>query len=101
MSRAHDTPSAREARRRVAQAVVAIRRYRQLSQKALAERSRMSVSTISRFERAQSPMPINTLVAIAHGLQVPVELLLDAVSVNLLIGLEKASEQSEKLIRIN
>jgi ribosome-binding protein aMBF1 (putative translation factor) len=71
-----------DARTRIAWAVVAIRSAQRLSQRALAKQTGLSVSTIRRIEQARAPMRIDTLAALATGLGVPVEHLVQRLTVH-------------------
>ena len=62
--------------RRVARAVLELRTLLGLSQRRLAERSGVSLATIGGIERMQSPLRLDTLTLLAHGLGVPAERLL-------------------------
>jgi transcriptional regulator with XRE-family HTH domain len=73
-------PLSYEAHSRVAVALRELRHTSGLSQRALAERARVSVSTVRRLERLQTPTRIDTLAALAEALGVPVARLLRPAS---------------------
>jgi ribosome-binding protein aMBF1 (putative translation factor) len=66
-----------DARQRVASAVLHWRRVRDLTQAELGARCGLSARTIRRIERRQTPVRIDTLSALADGLDVPVERLVE------------------------
>jgi len=66
-----------EIHRRIAHAVLHWRRVRRLTQAALGARVGLSARTIRRIERKQTPVRLDTLGALANGLDVPVERLLE------------------------
>jgi transcriptional regulator with XRE-family HTH domain len=69
-------PNVREVYECLADAVTELRTQRGLSQRALARRAGLSPSTVSRIERQQGPIRIDTLSALADALRVSVRRLL-------------------------
>lgn len=66
-----------DAHQRIASAVLHWRRVRHLTQAGLGTRVGLSARTIRRIERQQTPVRIDTLTALANGLGVPVERLVE------------------------
>lgn len=64
----------------IAAAIRAARRSRGLTQEALAERIGRSVASLSNLERAQAVPTLETLLAIAEALEVPVGTFLEVSS---------------------
>jgi DNA-binding XRE family transcriptional regulator len=66
-----------DAYRRIAVAVRYWRHVRHLTQAALGARVGLSARTIRRIERRQTPVRLDTLTALAKGLDVPMERLVE------------------------
>lgn len=63
--------------RRIGAALETARMWRQLSQEQLASAAGISVSTVSRYENGETRAFGDTMVALAHALDVPLALLLE------------------------
>jgi ribosome-binding protein aMBF1 (putative translation factor) len=66
-----------DAHQRIASAVLRWRRVRHLTQAGLGARVGLSARTIRRIERQQTPVRIDTLTALANGLGISVERLVE------------------------
>jgi transcriptional regulator with XRE-family HTH domain len=79
----------------VGQRLRSIRKARKLSIRALAERSDLSVNTLSLIENGKTSPSVSTLYQLAKGLKVPITIFFDSDSHNKKVVYQKALERKQ------
>ena len=79
----------------VGQRLRSIRKSRNLSIRALAERSELSVNTLSLIENGKTSPSVNTLYRLARGLKVPITIFFDSDLPSRKVVYQKASERKQ------
>lgn len=79
----------------VGQRLRSIRKARKLSIRALAERSDLSVNTLSLIENGKTSPSVSTLYQLARGLKVPITIFFDSDPPNRKVVYQKASERKQ------
>jgi transcriptional regulator with XRE-family HTH domain len=87
-----DAPQATD---QVGQRLRSIRKARNLSIRALAERSDLSVNTLSLIENGKTSPSVSTLYQLANGLKVPITIFFDSDPHNKKVVYQKASERKQ------
>jgi len=81
--------------KKVGQRLRSIRKACNLSIRALAERSDLSVNTLSLIENGKTSPSVNTLYQLAKGLKVPISVFFDSDSHNKKVVYQKAQERKQ------